>query len=222
MQKEKQIALLFHMLEQEVNAKQKLELEIKLMHSKLEAVKHIQGDEDSESMKKIIEQQRKDLEAMESLTHDLTTKEWIAGEELQLARNELIIKEGDAWKLELEIKQLHSKLEAMKHIQGDEDSESMKKIIERQMKDLKAMESLTRDLTTKEWIADEELQLAQNELIIKEGNAWKLELQIKQLHDKLETVEHIQAEKNEELICMDALSRQLLQYLLLLWREGGV
>jgi heme oxygenase len=174
MQKEKQIALLFHMLEQEVNAKQKLEFKIKRMQSELEAMIHIQGDEDSESiqrdedsesMMKFIEEHRKDIEALESLTQDLTTKEWIANEELQLARNELIIKEGNAWKLELEIKKLHNKLEAMKHIQGDEDSESMNKIIELQRVDLEAMESLIQDLTYKERIANDELQLARKALI---------------------------------------------------------
>lgn len=38
------------------NAKQKLELENKQLHSKLEAMEHMQGDEDSESKKKMAEQ----------------------------------------------------------------------------------------------------------------------------------------------------------------------
>lgn len=88
-QKEKQIALLFHMLEQEVNAKQKLELEINQLHSKLEAMKHIQGDEDSESKKKIAEQ-RVELESLDVLAQTLIVKERMSNDELQLARKALI------------------------------------------------------------------------------------------------------------------------------------
>jgi hypothetical protein len=92
MQKEKQVALLFHMLEQELNAKQKLELETKQLQSKLEAVKPMQG-EDSQSKKKMAEQSeelQEKYDRVESIVRTLITKERQSNDELQLARKALI------------------------------------------------------------------------------------------------------------------------------------
>nr|XP_045090324.1 factor of DNA methylation 5-like [Aegilops tauschii subsp. strangulata] len=91
-QREKQVALLFHMLDQELNAKQKLELETKQLQSKLEAVKPMQG-EDSESKKKMAEQSEElqdKYDRVESIVRTLITKERQSNDELQLARKALI------------------------------------------------------------------------------------------------------------------------------------
>ncbi|KAM3335900.1 hypothetical protein ACQJBY_030065 [Aegilops geniculata] len=93
MQKEKQVALLFDMLEQERNAKQKLELENKQLQSKSEAMEHMQGDEDSESKNKMAERIQDLLdqcEDMESCRQASIIRERKANDELQLAWKALI------------------------------------------------------------------------------------------------------------------------------------
>ncbi|XP_051228303.1 factor of DNA methylation 2 [Lolium perenne] len=87
-QKEKQLDLLFDLVDQ-ANAKQKLELEIKQLHSKLEAMKH-KGSEDSKSKKKVVEQEREDHQDIKPIFHTLMIKEPDANDELQLARKALI------------------------------------------------------------------------------------------------------------------------------------
>ncbi|KAK3160223.1 hypothetical protein QOZ80_1BG0056820 [Eleusine coracana subsp. coracana] len=83
-------------LEQQLNAKQKLELEIQQLQGKLEVMKHMPGEEDSESKKKIDELKEKlqekydEMDAVESLNQTLVIKERKSNDELQQARKELI------------------------------------------------------------------------------------------------------------------------------------
>uniref|UniRef100_A0A453F236 Factor of DNA methylation 1-5/IDN2 domain-containing protein n=1 Tax=Aegilops tauschii subsp. strangulata TaxID=200361 RepID=A0A453F236_AEGTS len=83
-------------LEQKLDAKQKLELEIKQMQGKLEVMKHMPGVEDSESKRKIdelsaeLQDKYDEMDAMESLHHTLLMKERISNDELQDARKKLI------------------------------------------------------------------------------------------------------------------------------------
>ncbi|XP_006645454.1 factor of DNA methylation 1-like [Oryza brachyantha] len=83
-------------LEQQLNAKQKLELEIQQLQGKLEVMKHMPGEEDSEARRKIDELNEElkskydDMNEMESLNQILVTKERQSNDELQLARKELI------------------------------------------------------------------------------------------------------------------------------------
>ncbi|KAL6847823.1 hypothetical protein ACP4OV_021951 [Aristida adscensionis] len=83
-------------LEQQLNAKQKLELEIQQLQGKLEVMKHMPSEEDSESKKKIAELSEElqakyeDMDSMQSLNNTLVTKERKSNDELQLARKELI------------------------------------------------------------------------------------------------------------------------------------
>ncbi|KAM3331061.1 hypothetical protein ACQJBY_027252 [Aegilops geniculata] len=83
-------------LEQKLDAKQKLELEIKQMQGKLEVMKHMPGLEDSESKRKIdelsaeLQDKYDEMDAMESLHHTLLMKERISNDELQDARKKLI------------------------------------------------------------------------------------------------------------------------------------
>ncbi|KAL6659502.1 hypothetical protein ACP70R_003542 [Stipagrostis hirtigluma subsp. patula] len=83
-------------LEQQLNAKQKLELEIQQLQGKLEVMKHMPGEEDSESKKKIeelseeLQEKLDEMDAMESLNQTLVIKERKSNDELQHARKELI------------------------------------------------------------------------------------------------------------------------------------
>ncbi|KQK08773.1 factor of DNA methylation 1 [Brachypodium distachyon] len=83
-------------LEQQLNAKQKLELEIKQLQGKLEVMKHMPGEEDSESKKKInelseeLQDKYDEMDAMESLHQTLLIKERKSNDELQDARKKLI------------------------------------------------------------------------------------------------------------------------------------
>ncbi|XP_020180189.2 factor of DNA methylation 3-like [Aegilops tauschii subsp. strangulata] len=89
----KQVAILFHISEEERNAKQKLELENKQLQSQLEAMEHMQGDEDSESKKKMAEQIQEleeHCDTLQSFAQTLVIKERNANDELQLARKALI------------------------------------------------------------------------------------------------------------------------------------
>uniref|UniRef100_A0ACD5VJF9 Uncharacterized protein n=1 Tax=Avena sativa TaxID=4498 RepID=A0ACD5VJF9_AVESA len=82
-------------LEQQLEAKQMLELEIQQLKGKLEVMKHMPGHEDSESMKKInklseeLQDKMDELDAMESLNQTLVIKESKSSSELQEARMEL-------------------------------------------------------------------------------------------------------------------------------------
>ncbi|KAK3138871.1 hypothetical protein QOZ80_5AG0374520 [Eleusine coracana subsp. coracana] len=83
-------------LEQQLNAKQKLELEIQQLVGKLEVMKHMPGEEDSESKKKMeelseeLKEKYEEKDAMESLNLTLVIKERRSNDELQQARKELI------------------------------------------------------------------------------------------------------------------------------------
>nr|CAD1826795.1 unnamed protein product [Ananas comosus var. bracteatus] len=84
-------------LEKQLDAKQKLELEIQQLKGKLEVMKHMGGEEDSAVKKKIDEmsEQLKDkieeMEDMEALNQTLVIKERKSNDELQEARKELIM-----------------------------------------------------------------------------------------------------------------------------------
>ena len=97
MQREKQVALQKILkLQQQLDAKQKLELEIQQLKGKLEVMKHMPGEEDSESKKKIkelteeLQDKYDEMEYMESMNQTLLIKERKSNDELQNARNELI------------------------------------------------------------------------------------------------------------------------------------
>ncbi|PNT72387.1 hypothetical protein BRADI_2g43557v3 [Brachypodium distachyon] len=83
-------------LEQKLDAKQKLELEIKQLQGKLEVMKHMPGEEDSESKRKIdelneeLQEKYDDMDLMESLHQTLLIKERKSNDELQDARKKLI------------------------------------------------------------------------------------------------------------------------------------
>ena len=83
-------------LEQQLDAEQKLELEIKQLQGKLEVMKHMPGEEDSESKRKIdelseqLQDKLDEMEASESLHKTLLLKERISNDELQDARKKLI------------------------------------------------------------------------------------------------------------------------------------
>ncbi|KAF0918400.1 hypothetical protein E2562_023555 [Oryza meyeriana var. granulata] len=83
-------------LEQQLNAKQKLELEIQQLRGKLEVMKHMPGEEDSEAKRKIdelneeLKEKYDEMDAMESLNRTLVTMERKSNDELQHARKELI------------------------------------------------------------------------------------------------------------------------------------
>ncbi|CAO2208766.1 unnamed protein product [Urochloa humidicola] len=83
------------MLEQQLDAKQKLELEIQQLKGKLKVMEHMPGDEDSTSKNKInelseaLQEKIDELDGMESLNQTLVIKESKSNIELQEARNEL-------------------------------------------------------------------------------------------------------------------------------------
>ncbi|KAK3164859.1 hypothetical protein QOZ80_1AG0025760 [Eleusine coracana subsp. coracana] len=82
-------------LEQQLDAKQKLELEIQQLKGKLKVMEHMPGDEDSASKNKInelseeLQEKIDELDAMESLNQTLVIKESKSSIELQEARKEL-------------------------------------------------------------------------------------------------------------------------------------
>ena len=97
LQREKQVALQKILkLQQQLDAKQKLELEIQQLKGKLEVMKHMPGEEDSESKKKIkelteeLQDKYDEMEYMESMNQTLLIKERKSNDELQNARKELI------------------------------------------------------------------------------------------------------------------------------------
>jgi predicted nuclease with TOPRIM domain len=96
LQREKEAALdKILKLEQQLNAKQKLELEIQQLQGKLEVMKHMPGEEDSESKKmdeltEKLQEKYDEMDAVESLNQTLVMKERKSNDELQHARKELI------------------------------------------------------------------------------------------------------------------------------------
>ena len=82
-------------LEQQLEAKQTLELEIQQLKGKLEVMKHMPGHEDSVSKDKInelseeLQDKMDELDAMESLNQTLVIKESKSNTEMQEARKEL-------------------------------------------------------------------------------------------------------------------------------------
>ena len=96
MQREKQAALeKILKLQQHLDAKQKLELEIQTMKGKLEVMKHMPGEQDSESKKmdeltEELKEKVAESEEMEALNKALVIKERKSNDELQHARKELI------------------------------------------------------------------------------------------------------------------------------------
>lgn len=96
LQREKHAALKkILLLEQQLDAKQKLELEIQQLKGKLKVMEHMPGDEDSASKNKInelseaLQEKIDELDGMESLNQTLVIKESKSNIELQEARNEL-------------------------------------------------------------------------------------------------------------------------------------
>jgi len=96
LQREKHAALKkILMLEQQLDAKQKLELEIQQLKGKLKVMEHMPGDEDSASKNKInelseaLQEKIDELDGMESLNQTLVIKESKSNIELQEARKEL-------------------------------------------------------------------------------------------------------------------------------------
>ena len=95
-QREKQAALVKILkLQQQLDAKQKLDLEIQTLRGNLEVMKLMPGEQDSES-KKIDElsdelnEREEEMRAMEALNRTLIIKERKSNDELQHARKELI------------------------------------------------------------------------------------------------------------------------------------
>lgn len=83
-------------LETQLNAKQKVEMEIEELKGKLEVMKHL-GDQDDDAVQKKMEVMKQELgekieelEALESLNQTLMIKERQSNDELQEARKELI------------------------------------------------------------------------------------------------------------------------------------
>jgi len=80
-------------LEKQLDAKQKLEMEIEELKGKLQVMKHL-GDQDDEAIKKKMEEMSTELEEsledMKSMNQILIDKERQSNDELQEARKELI------------------------------------------------------------------------------------------------------------------------------------
>ncbi|KAL9265041.1 Factor of DNA methylation 1-like protein [Drosera capensis] len=82
-------------LEKQLDAKQKLEMEIEDLKGKLEVMKYLGQDDDAvrkkmEEMTSELKQKADDLEDSENLNHALISKERVSNDELQKARKELI------------------------------------------------------------------------------------------------------------------------------------
>ncbi|XP_039129382.1 LOW QUALITY PROTEIN: protein INVOLVED IN DE NOVO 2-like [Dioscorea cayenensis subsp. rotundata] len=95
--REKEAALrkILH-LERQLDAKQKLELEIQQLKGKLQVMKHMGGEDDSGVRKKIeelsdeLKEKMEEMDALEDLNNTLLAKERISNDELQRSRQELI------------------------------------------------------------------------------------------------------------------------------------
>lgn len=95
-QKEKEAALSkILMLEEQLDKKQKLELDIEQLRGKLEVVKHMGGEgvdvkKRSEELTKELEERITAMEDLDDLNQTLIIKERMTNDELQDARKELI------------------------------------------------------------------------------------------------------------------------------------
>lgn len=84
-------------LEKQLDAKQKLELEIQQLKGKLNVMKYMGGEEDSgvkkkmEEMSEELQEKIEEMEGLEALNQTLVVKERMSNDELQDARKELII-----------------------------------------------------------------------------------------------------------------------------------
>ena len=84
-------------LQQDLDAKQNLELEIQTLRGKLEVMKHMPGQRDSESKKKVdklaeeLKDKGKQLEAMQTWGNTLYIEERRSNDEIQHVRKELIV-----------------------------------------------------------------------------------------------------------------------------------
>lgn len=97
MQREKEDALKkILQLEKQLDAKQKLELEIQQLKGQLQVMKHMGGEEDSTVKQKMedltseLNEKIEEMEDMEALNQTLVVKERKSNDELQEARKELI------------------------------------------------------------------------------------------------------------------------------------
>ncbi|EEF35059.1 factor of DNA methylation 1 [Ricinus communis] len=88
-------------LEKQLDAKQKLEMEIEELKGKLQVIKHLGDQDDAAVQRKMkemadeLEQKEEDFGDMENLHHTLVVKERQSNDELQDARKELIAGLGD-------------------------------------------------------------------------------------------------------------------------------
>lgn len=96
-QREKEAALKkILQLEKQLDAKQKLELEIQQLRGQLQVMKHMGGEEDIEVKKKMeemseqLQEKVEEMEDLEALNQTLVVKERKSNDELQEARKELI------------------------------------------------------------------------------------------------------------------------------------
>lgn len=84
-------------LEKQLDAKQKLELEIQQLKGKLNVMKYMGGEDDSgvkkkmEEMSEELQEKIEEMEGLEALNQTLVVKERMSNDELQDARKELII-----------------------------------------------------------------------------------------------------------------------------------
>jgi chromosome segregation ATPase len=97
LQREKEAALeKILQLEKQLDAKQKLELEIQQLKGQLQVMKHMGGEEDSTVRQKMedltseLNDKIEEMEDMEALNQTLVVKERKSNDELQEARKELI------------------------------------------------------------------------------------------------------------------------------------
>ncbi|KAG1371709.1 factor of DNA methylation 1 [Cocos nucifera] len=95
--REKEVALKkIIQLEKQLDAKQKLELEIQQLKGKLQVMKHMGGEDDSaikekmEEMSEELKEKIEEMESLEALNQTLVVKERTSNDELQEARSELI------------------------------------------------------------------------------------------------------------------------------------
>ena len=95
-QKEKEAALnKILMLEEQLDEKQKLELDIEQLRGKLEVVKHMEGEgvdvqKRTEELTKELDERMYAMEHLDELNQTLIIKERMTNDELQDARKELI------------------------------------------------------------------------------------------------------------------------------------
>jgi predicted FMN-binding regulatory protein PaiB len=83
-------------LEKQLDAKQKLEMEIEEIKGKLQVMKHLENEDDTsvrkkmEEMNETLEEKVDDLNDMEEMNNVLIAKERLSNDELQEARKQFI------------------------------------------------------------------------------------------------------------------------------------